>query len=75
MASVHVFGWCEGFDKIGMNHLLREATDCRLIEAKRLVDALLDGQSFVVEIDDVVAFCASATLLGASCSPENSIQE
>ena len=44
MSSVVVTGWKPGFDKIGMNRLLRDEFNYSLGEAKRAVDGMLENR-------------------------------
>ena len=72
MTKITITGWCEGLNKIELNHLLRQHTRCRLAEAKSAVDELLAGGTLTYEFPDdesASAFCRSATAVGAVCSP------
>jgi hypothetical protein len=71
MTRVTITGWREGLNKIQLNHLLRQHTQCRLGEAKSAVDELLAGGSLTYEFPDdetASAFCQSASAVGAVCS-------
>ena len=71
MIKVTITGWRKGLNKIQLNHLLRQHTQCRLAEAKSAVDELLAGRTLTYEFPDdesATAFCRSATEIGAICS-------
>ena len=44
MSSIVVTGWKPGFDKVGMNRLLREQFGYSLGEAKHAVDEMLENR-------------------------------
>ena len=71
MVEVTVTGWVDGLNKIQLNHLLRQHAGFGLGDAKRAVDALLDGGSITCEFPDMESatmFCRSANAIGAVCS-------
>jgi ribosomal protein L7/L12 len=67
MSTVTVTGWNNGFNKVQFNKLIRESGNCGLAEAKEMVDSLLEGQAFEIEISDAdhKDFCTRAKELGA----------
>lgn len=78
MIQVTLTGWRDGLNKVLLNHLLRQDAGFRLGEAKRAVDALLDGETVACEFSDIEAatlFSQSATALGAVCSAPESLVE
>lgn len=52
MTKIRIVGWNIGFDKIGMNKLLREDYSYPLDAAKRAVDLILDGGSLELEVSN-----------------------
>lgn len=50
MSSIVVTGWNPGFDKIGMNKLLREQLGYSLGDAKRAVDDILENKPILLTI-------------------------
>jgi hypothetical protein len=71
MTKVTITGWREGLNKVQLNYLLRQHTQCRLADAKSAVDELLAGGSLTYEFpddDSASAFCRSASAVGAVCS-------
>ena len=70
MTNVKITGWREGLNKVQLNHLLRQHGGYGLGEAKRAVDALLNGETVTFESADPAsasAFCRSACAIGAEC--------
>lgn len=45
MSSIVVIGWKPGFDKIGMNKLLRDQLGYSLGDAKYIVDAIIENKA------------------------------
>jgi len=50
MSSIVVTGWKLGFDKVGMNKLLREQLGYSLGDAKRAVDDILENKPILLTI-------------------------
>jgi hypothetical protein len=56
-----------GFNKVGMNHLLRDHSPLTLSGAKAVVDRMLEGQDVAVDLNDEMVddFVDAARQLGA----------
>jgi hypothetical protein len=70
MNRVIFTGWCEGLQKVQLNHLLREKAGLSLQSAKRAVDDILDGKQVVIDVADdrtAMELAHAASELGAVC--------
>ncbi len=67
--QVFITGWIPGFRKIQFNSMLRTYSGLSLVDAKRAVDKILEGQLLVVEIEieDMEMFLTEAKSVGAIC--------
>lgn len=54
MAKIVVDGWEPGFNKVGLNQLLRQRFEYSLGAAKRAVDELLENRHIVIEVPDAM---------------------
>lgn len=52
MKTIQITGWEEGFDKVGLNKLLRAEFGRTLGSAKKEVDEILDGQAITIVCRD-----------------------
>jgi hypothetical protein len=52
MRRVVISNWQPGFNKVSMNHLLREHSGLTLAGAKAVVDRVLSGEQVTVEVGD-----------------------
>jgi hypothetical protein len=71
MKRVALKGWLAGFNKISLNHLLRQYVGMGLVDAEQTVELLLAGEEIVVECADEEAarlFCEQADRIGAACA-------
>ncbi len=70
MAKVLFKGWSYGLRKISLTKLFRQKANLCLGTAKSRTDALLDGETFVVEtesIEQAEELVKKATAIGAVC--------
>lgn len=70
MPKVVFKGWKYGLEKISLTKLFKKRANLGLKEAKGRTDALLDGETFVIEIESIEqaeAFVKEATEIGAVC--------
>jgi ribosomal protein L7/L12 len=67
MRRIVLGNWKPGFNKVAMNHLLRDYTPLGLAGAKAVVDRMLEGQDVALDLDDETAddFIQAAKQLGA----------
>ena len=67
MRRVVLSNWKPGFNKVGMNHLVRDYTPLTLAAAKAVVDRLVEGDEVALELHDETAddFVEAAKGLGA----------
>lgn len=70
MPKVLFSGWKSGLEKISLTKLFQQKAHLSLKEAKGKTDALLDGETFVVEIESIEQaeeLISEATAIGAVC--------
>lgn len=70
MAKVLFKGWNYGLKKIPLTKLFQQKAGLSLKNAKNKTDALLDGKTFIVEIESVEQaeeLVRGATAIGAVC--------
>lgn len=53
MSKIILCGWNVGFNKVGLNKLLREDFSYSLGHAKEVVDAILENQPIDIDVSDV----------------------
>ena len=55
MSAIRLVGWLPGFNKIGLNYMLRSNFEMSLSEAKRMVDMVLEKEcvKLVVHPEDI----------------------
>lgn len=62
--------WVEGLEKVSLTKLQREVLYLSLVESKRNVDKLLDGEEITIEISDNLhaeQFVLRARKIGVIC--------
>lgn len=70
MAKVLFKGWNYGLQKISLTKLFQQKAGLSLKEAKGKTDALLDGETFVIEtesFEQAEELVKEATAIGAVC--------
>ena len=70
MPKVLFTGWRYGLEKISLTKLFQNRANLSLKEAKSRTDALLDGKTFVIEIESIEQaeeLIKEATAIGAVC--------
>ncbi len=70
MAKVLFKGWNYGLQKISLTKLFQQKANLSLKEAKGKTDALLDGETFIIETEDILQaeeLIREATAIGAVC--------
>lgn len=55
MSQLRFVGFVEGFNKVQLNHALREMAGMSLSVAKHVVDQILDGETVIVSVEASLA--------------------
>ncbi len=70
MVKILFKGWTYGLEKISLTKLFQQKANLSLKEAKGKTDALLDGEIFIIETEDISQaeeLTKEATAIGAVC--------